>query len=331
MAASLVVRASALALCAGIGTSLAAQEQSWDMPNTFGRNSSDGVADVVFAERLQETAGGRIEIVHHFDGSLGYRGADLLEAVGDGAVPIARHAMVYYGGFDPMFLLAALPFLVLSVDELEVLHEVAGPYFEESFARYNQVVISYGLFPPSGVWSREPLESLADLQGLRLRAFDLNSLETFSGAGAGAVNMNWGDVIPAVSTGAIDAVVTSADLGVTSSLFEYLPAFLEINWAVPLSAVTVNRDVWDGLPEDLQQALRDAGEQTRIRTFERLRTQVDENYEDMRARGVTVIEDAPEDLLEALYAAAEPVIQRWRDSAGDRAVVLDEYLAAVGR
>ena len=331
MAASLITRASAVVLCAGIGTSVAAQEHSWDMPNTFGRNSSDGVADVLFAELLQDTAEGRIEIVHHFDGSLGYRGADLLEAVGDGAVPIARHAMVYYGGFDPMFLLAALPFLVLSVDDLEVLHEVAGPHFEESFARYNQVVISYGLFPPSGVWSREPLESLEDLQGLRLRAFDLNSLETFSGAGAAAVNMNWGDVIPAVSTGAIDAVVTSADLGVTSSLYEYLPAFLEINWAVPLSAVTVNREVWDGLPEDLQQALIEAGEEARIRTFERLRTQVDENYADMRERGLSVTEDAPEDLTEALHGAAEPVIARWRESAGDRASVLDDYLAAVGR
>ena len=46
----------------------------WDMPNTFGRTSSDGVADLVFSEILEKKTNGRIKIVHHFDGSLGYRG-----------------------------------------------------------------------------------------------------------------------------------------------------------------------------------------------------------------------------------------------------------------
>jgi TRAP-type C4-dicarboxylate transport system substrate-binding protein len=239
--------------------------------------------------------------------------------------------MSYYGGNDPIFLFSTLPFLIRSPQDVEVMREIAAPYTEDAFASFNQVVVSWGLFPPSGIWSETPVESLDDLQGLKIRAFDLNSLETFTGAGAAAVNMNWGDVLPALSTGAIDGVVTSADLGIASSINEYLPSFTEINWAVPLSTVTINKDVWDALPEDLRAAVLEAGEEATRRTFERLATQVAANYEEMRAKSVTVVEDPAEDLLVGLRTAAEPVIQRWRESAGERAKVLDEYNAAVAR
>lgn len=322
---------SVAALACAIALPAVAQEYRWDMPNTFGRNSSDGQADLLFAELVREKTGGRIEIVHHFDGSLGYRGADILDVVEDGAVPIARHATSYYGGSDPMFLLSTLPFLITRTEDVQTMHDVSWPYIEEAFGRFNQVVISTGLFPPSGIWSRNPIGSVADLEGLKLRAFDLNSLETFSGAGAAAVNLNWGDVIPALSTGVIDAVVTSADLGNASGINDYTPNFLEVNWAIPLSYVTVNKDVWDALPADLQAALREAGEETTRRTFERLQTQVAQNYADMRAKGVTVVEDAPEDLMARLREAATPVLARWRETAGDRASALDAYLAATGQ
>lgn len=324
---SLAGAAAALA----IALPAVAQEYNWDMPNIFGRNSSDGVADLVFAELLTEKSGGRIKITHHFDGSLGYRGVDLLAAVQDGAVPIARHANAYYGGFDPVFLFPTLPFLIRDIEDVETMYQIYKPYVEAVYESFDQVVVSTGLFPPTGIWSKNPVSNLSGIQGLKIRAFDLNSLETFTGAGASAVNMNWGDVLPALSTGAIEGVVTSADLGNSANINEYLPNFTEINWAVPLSAVTIGKDTWDALPDDLKAAVMEAGEEARKRTFDRLREQVAQNYVDMRAKGANVIESPAADLVEALSAAAEPVIVRWRETAGDRASLMDEYLAAVGR
>lgn len=303
-------------------------EYSWDMPNVFSRTSSDGVADVAFGELVAEKTGGRVKIVHHFDGSLGYKGVDHLEAVQDGGVPIARHAMSYYGGYDPLFLLSTLPFLMQDVDDLNTLYDIYKPSLEKTLEGYNQVLVSAGIFPPSGIWSREPVETLAQLQGLKIRAFDLSSLETFTGAGAAAVNMNWGDVMPALSTGAIDAVVTSADLGINSGINDYLPNFTQINWAIPISIVTVNKDVWDALPADLQTAILEAGAETTKRTFARLETQVAKNYADMRAKNVNVIEEPNPDLRAKLQESAEPFIQSWREKVGaDGSAVLDAYLA----
>lgn len=308
---------------------LAKDSYNWDMPNTFGANSSDGVADTVFGKLIEDKTKGRIKITHHFNGSLGYRGVDLLNAVQDGAVPIARHSMSYYGGYDPIFLLSTLPFLIKDTSDVDKMIEVSTPYLKKKYLEYNQVLISFGLFPPSGVWSRKPINGLGDLKGLKIRAFDLNSLETFNGAGAAAINMNWGDVAPALSTGAIDAVVTSADLGNASGINDYLPNFLEINWAIPLSTITVNKDVWDALPKDLQDDLSEVGAETTKQTVERLKSQVAENYKEMRAKGVTVNENAPDDVMKALRASANPVIENWRKKAGDEAKALDEYEAAI--
>lgn len=302
-------------------------EYSWDMPNVFSRTSSDGAADVLFGELVAEKTGGRIKIVHHFDGSLGYKGVDHLEAVQDGGVTLARHALSYYGGYDPMFLLSSLPFLMQNESDLTRLYDLYKPDLTKSFEGYNQVLVSAGIFPPSGIWSRKPVDSLAPLQNLKIRAFDLSSLETFTGAGAAAINMNWGDVMPALSSNAIDAVVTSADLGINSGLNDYLANFTEINWTIPISTITINKDVWDELPEDLQKAVMEAGEETTKRTFARLTTQVAKNYEDMRAKNVNVIEKPNPDLRAKLVEAAEPFIKSWREKVGDRASVLDAYMA----
>src|SRR3546814_4462415 len=112
---------------------------------------------------------------------------------------------------------------------------------------YDHVVVSASAFPPSGICTRKPLESLGDLKGLKIRTFDINSTRTFQRAGAAAVDMGFGDVAPALLTGAIDAVVTSADAGSSASLGEFLPYFHEINWNFPISLITVTEGVWTEL------------------------------------------------------------------------------------
>lgn len=309
-----------------------AAEFVWDMPNGFGARSSDGVADLLFTELVEQKSGGRIDIVNHFDGSLGYKMLDHLEAVQDGAVPLARQSMVYLGGFDPLFVLSTLPFLMQSKDDVVALYELSRPAYEELFLKYDQVLLSMGLFPPSGMWSRREVLSVDALQNFRLRVYDINGLETWQRAGAAAINMGWGDVLAALSTNALDGVLTSADLGIASNIQEFLPVFTEINWAIPLTAITINKDVWDGLPPDLQQVLREAGDETTRRTFDRLVTQVEKNYAEGREKGVTIVTDVPQPLFDHLWTAAQPTYEGWKQKASPEAQkILADYLQRVGR
>ena len=332
IAVTTVLAASGLALGLAMASPVLAAEYRWDMPNAFSASSSDGVADQIFTELVEEKTGGRVDITNHFDGSLGYKGVDHLDAVRDGAVPIARQPMPFFGGYDPFFLLSTLPFLMQNQEELEILWEIVRPQYEELFLEHNQVMVSMSLFPPSGLWTREPILSKEELKGYKLRVYDLNGLKTFERAGAAAVNIGWTDVMPALSTGAIDGVLTSADLGNASNLQEFLPVFTEINWAIPIGAATINKDVWDALPDDIKAAIREAGEETTRRVIARLATQVEENYEEMQARGVRIVTDVPAEFSQHLWDAAQPTIEDWREKASPEEVaLLDQYLAKVGR
>src|SRR3546814_6704121 len=73
-----------------------------------------------------------------------------------------------------------------------------APLEELLSEEYDQGVVSAAAIPPSGIWTRKPLESLGDLKGLKIRTFDINSTRTFQRAGAAAVDMGFGDVAPAL-------------------------------------------------------------------------------------------------------------------------------------
>lgn len=320
-------RLAALLLATTVVTAPAvAAEYTWDMPNGFGATSSDGVGDIVFTEAVEKKSGGRIDIVNHFGGSLGIKIVDHLEAVRDGVVPLARQAMPYLGGYDPLFLLSTLPFLMQDQDDVWALYEIARPTYEGLFLEHGQVMLGMGLFPPSGLWSRAPVTSKADLENLKLRTYDLNGLETWKRAGAAAINMGWGDVFPALSTNALDAVLTSADLGISSGIQEFLPVFMEINWAIPFSAITINKELFDSLPDDLKQVLREAGEEATKKTFDRLATQVEENYAEMHGKSVEIITDVPAPFFDYLVESAQPTIDAWKEKTGERGrKILEAY------
>src|SRR3546814_20418516 len=100
--------------------------------------------------------------------------------ISQGSVPTARISMSYFGGYDPIFRIPSLPFVTQSQAEVEALWGIYHAPLEEFLSEeYDQVVVSAAAFPPSGIWTRKPLESLGDLKGLKLRTFEIHSPRTF--------------------------------------------------------------------------------------------------------------------------------------------------------
>ena len=158
-----------LALCTGWAlAALAATPvdapaaETWDLANEYNATSIHAEGDVFFADKLSESSNGAIEIVHHFGGALGYKSLDQFDAVGDGAIPIADTYVGPLGGIDPMFLLPSLPFLAKTAAEARALYDVAKPYYDEIFAANNQKLLYSSPWPPSGIWAKQPVASMAE-------------------------------------------------------------------------------------------------------------------------------------------------------------------------
>jgi TRAP-type C4-dicarboxylate transport system substrate-binding protein len=304
----------------------------FDMANEYAPTSIHGENDMFFIKTLQKLSGGQIQITHHPGASLGYKSKDQFDAVTDGAIPIADTYVGPLRGIDPIFLLSSLPFLAKTIDDAKILWTVSKPYYQKVLKKSNQILLYASPWPPSGLWAKKPVRSLEDLKNLKMRTYDPNGTITFKNAGAAPIQLSWSDVVPQLGTGGIEAVLTSAEGGVSSKFWDLLSHFSEINYSSPLNMIHMNADAFAGLPKDLQKAVMDAADMANENAWKAAYGRVQQNYKDMKANGMTVVTDVPADFLNSLAEAGKPAVEEWlQKMGGDGEKILSDYRKQLGQ
>ncbi len=319
---------AALASCAlvlGSPCAVLADTFAWDMPNEYGESSVSGEADKLFAERLRENSDGRIDITNHFGGSLGFKSKDHWSAVEDQAVPIASTYTGVFTGFDPIFLMNNLPFMATNPTQSKALIDAARPYYAEAFERGNQMLLLTEPWSPVGLWTKRPITSAADMQGMKVRTYDKNGTITLKELGAAAIQMSWADVVPALSTNTIEAVLTSEEGGLSAKFEEYLDHYHYLNFTMGTNMVHINKDVFDGLPADLQQILLDTAAEVEAELWAASQDRIDLNVQRLADANVTAVQDVPASFIDELKVAAQVAVDEWRELIGPERA--DEILA----
>ena len=315
--------ASVAALLLMTAGAVCAQDVTLNLSNEYSATSIHGVGDARFADLVKEKTGGSVAVIVHYGGALGYKSADHFDAVGEGALEIADTYGGARGGIDPMFLISSLPFFVTTVEEAALLYEVAEPELKKVFEENNQILLYASPWPPSGIWARDGVDSAAALDGLKIRTYDKNGTTALNEMGAAAVRLSWADVVPSISTGAIDAVLTSAEGGVSGSFWEHFDTFTEIyNYAIPLNFVHISKDVFDGLSAEQQAAVLEAAEETRDANWAAIPDRLATTYGQLEENKVTVVTSANDEYRSALQAAGEAALSDWLESTGERGQAL---------
>ncbi len=221
--------------------------------------STQGVMQ--FADLVKQRTGGRVIIEVHPGGSLGFKGPDMLQVLKDGLAPIGEMLLGYVAGTEQIMDFSTMPFLVANYGEAHLLGIVSKPYINKVFKKWNQKLLYWQFWPGAGLYSKKPIASLKDLKGLRIRTFNNVSTQWAKSAGAKPVSMPWGDVYMAMSTGAIDALLTSSVSGADGKFWEVMTNFTNLGFTFGYSAVTVNLNAWNRLADkDKAIILEIAGE-----------------------------------------------------------------------
>ncbi len=302
----------------------------WDMPNEYPATSVQGDGDIYFGKALKRTSKGKIEIAHHFGGALGFKSKDQLDAVADGAVVLANTFVPTLGGVDPIFLLSALPFLVADIEEAKLLFDVAKPYYDEVLKKHNQKLLYASPWLSSGLWGKEPLNSVKAIANLKMRTYDPNGTKVFLNVGAAPIQLSWADIVPQLSTGGIDGVLTSVEAGLSASFDDYTNHFTAIVYDSTINMITMNLDTWNSLSPELQKAVTDAAKEAEEYVWSSIPRVTDEAYAEAKEKGVTIVTDIPKEYREALQKASDPVIEEWAQKAGPLgAELLEKYRKAL--
>jgi TRAP-type C4-dicarboxylate transport system substrate-binding protein len=230
---------------------------------------------------------------------------------------------------DAIFALPSLPFLVTSIADAKRLAELARPSLAAALQNKGLRLLYLTPWPPSGIWSKTPLNSPSDLSSLSIRTYDKVSSEVLASVGAKATTISFADTMPRLVDGSINAVLSSGDGGAGRKLWEYLPYFSEITYSLPLSVASVNQATYDRLSADLREAVDAAGRQTEIEFWLALSTRLQENYQRMRQNGVTIDSNPAPSIVDALRSGAAAAQRAWCARSGPVcAQVFDAFKAS---
>ena len=174
-----------------------------------------------------------------------------------------------------------------------------------------------------------PVESLADLEGRKIAAPGA-AINWLTGTGAVGVQGNLTTYYNELQTGVYDGVLVFASAAFPGKLFEVAPNITKAGLGAQFAgAICANKDWWDGLPEDVQGAFREAAEVSQSWYISDLEAFVEIAYNAMGAAGAS-INDASDEMRAQWAAGMENVAKTWAeglDAQGkDASGVLKTYM-----
>jgi TRAP-type C4-dicarboxylate transport system substrate-binding protein len=138
-----------------------------------------------------------------------------------------------------------------------VLHKYLRPEYEKVAKRYNQKILYMVPWPTQYLHMKVKAESVDGFKGLKVRCPDRNAQEMVTAIGMVGVLIPWGETVPALASGAVVGVSTSASSGVDGKFWEFLKYVYPTNHVWSSQIVTVNLDEWKKLKPEQRQAIED--------------------------------------------------------------------------
>ena len=225
-------------------------ETKWDLSTAWGANNFHAQSAINFADAVREATNGSVDITVHLSGEIGVKITEKLSSVENGIIQMADMLLFLQAGDAPFLGVDTLPYLIQGQDEMKVWLEVAGPTYDEIFAKHNQKVLYYVPWPSPGIYTKDAVVSAADIEGLRIRAFNATSFDFLERLGAAPVELPFGELAAAVAAGTVDGAATSTSTGANSKLYQFTSHFNPLNWSMSPDAVTVNLDAWNALSDE---------------------------------------------------------------------------------
>jgi TRAP-type C4-dicarboxylate transport system substrate-binding protein len=305
-----------IGLLALLAATHAGAQTRWEIATEYPASAMAGEGVAFFAKLVTERSGGRLTVMPSFDAAKGIKSAGMVAAVQEGRVQAGDAFGGALGPVHPLLALSSLPFVATSLEDARRLADVARPAYAKVFGSLGQRLLYTTPWPASGIWSKAPVTSAADLARLSIRTYDATSTAVLAAAGAKAANLSFADAMPKLKQGAVDAVLSSGDGGAGRRLWDFTPHFCAVNYALPLSFAILNAGAYDALPDDLKRIVDDTAAETEARQWGAIGTRLAENYARMRENGVTIADPAPAEVASALAKAAEGPLAEWRRQAG---------------
>jgi TRAP-type C4-dicarboxylate transport system substrate-binding protein len=192
--------------------------------------------------------GGKVDVRYRSFQDLGLKGDEMLRLVSRGDFDIGSLIAGYISGDSPFFMGVDVPGLAPTLEaakaQTDAFRGVLDAHMGEKF---NLKVVAVFPSPLQVLYCREPISSLAELKGKRIRVHATALSTLVQQLGGTAVSIAFAEVYTSLQRGVADCAATSTAGGNNAKLFEVTKQMvvLPLGWA--MSAFVANKTYWDGL------------------------------------------------------------------------------------
>ncbi|MBP6504485.1 MAG: TRAP transporter substrate-binding protein [Rhodoferax sp.] len=303
----------------GLSAGVMAQTK-WDLPAAYPATNFHSVTLTEFANDVDKATGGKLKITVHPGASL-FKAPEIKRAVQGGQAQAGEILLANFANEWPIYAADGMPFLADSYDEAMKLYKAQKPLLEKKLAADGMLLLYAVAWPPQGIYSKKPINSAADLKGIKWRAYSPATARIAELVGAQPVTVQAAEVSQAFATGVAESMMSSGSTGADSKLYEHVKYWYDTQAWLPKDAVIVNKKAFDALDKATQDALLKAAADAEVRGWAASKKTNTESLEKLKAGGMQIVQPSAQ-LKADMKKVGETMLAEWLAKAGDEGKAL---------
>jgi TRAP-type transport system periplasmic protein len=313
--------AKTLAVAAGavlmFGSASAQEVKRAKLGHSFTDSHPRAVAMKQFAVAVEKATGGKVAIDVFGSATLGSEDKMLI-ALQSGTQDLYMGALSPISARKKEFQIFDVPFVFGS--DAEAAYVLDGPVGRKMLDSLADMNIQ-GLVWAGGAFrnmsnSKRPLNSMADMKGLKVRVMQSPmALASFNAMGMNAVPMAFTEVYPALEIKALDGYEHPVVDMYANKMFEVQKYLTITNHVYTPVALLASKKWWSSLTPAQQQAVQKVAEETRAFQRSAELKQAAEVVGELKGKGMSVTEMPPAE-LDKIRVAVQPVVDKNAEAIG---------------
>jgi TRAP-type transport system periplasmic protein len=267
-------------------------------------------ADAVTAE-----SGGRIKVEIFAAMALGGRPPQLYDQVREGVADVVWTLPGYTAGRFPKSEVFELPFMAASAEATaQATQEFYEKHLRDEFKDVH-VLVMHAHAPGSFFMVSQPVTTVDDLKGLKIRAPTRIINEALKALGATPVGMPVPELPQALSRGVVDGATIPFEVALPLKAHELVKHVTEVpgsrGFYTSVFLYAMNKARYDGLPADLKKVIDNNSGMALARKVGRIWDEVEKPGRDAAAAAKVTFHAFPPAEVAKMQAATQPVIDAW--------------------
>jgi TRAP-type transport system periplasmic protein len=180
-------------------------------------------------------------------------------------------------------------------------------------------------WPPQGIYANKTLNSVADMKGLKWRAYSPSTAKIAELVGAQPVQIQAAELSQAMATGVIDSYMSSGSTGFDSKTYEHIKSWYDTQAWLPKNGVIVNNAAFAALDKASQDAVLKAAADAEVRGWKVSQEKNGWYIDQLKAKGMSIVTPSAQ-LSGDLKKVGDVMLADWLKKAGpDGQAVVDAF------